>query len=422
MDLFQSLKGRQSEQAGRCWGSMLMKPRLSFLIAWALYGLIFVMALGAPVLDFANHRAIARSAINAIQALVFAIPAALIVTRQPRNMIGWLLMFPTVMLTLGSLVDSYLQSASAVHPTLTFLLLAWFSSWAWVLYVFPLLLIALLFPNGSPPSRPWKLVSAAVVVWGILFIILASSGKIIQPNVGPELPNPLGLFSTEFVLQLVGPWQVGLVTLTALCMAAPFARYRRGSAVERTQIKWLMYVAGVFAGVYIIGGFALNLGGSDSSTSNVFNILFALTAACIPIAIAIAVLRYRLWDIDLIIRRTLQYTLLTGVLALVYFGGVVVLQKLFSSIIQESNASLTIVITTLVIAALFNPLRRWLQNFIDRRFYRPKYDAEQAITRFSSTARDEVDMERLVGELLEVVDATMKPEGVSLWLKSSKGR
>jgi hypothetical protein len=109
-------------------------------------------------------------------------------------------------------------------------------------------------------------------------------------------------------------------------------------------------------------------------------------------------------------------------LALIYFGGVVLLQKLFSGILQVSNTSLNIVISTLAIAALFNPLRQRLQNFVDRRFYRQKYDAEQAITRFSSTARDEVDMERLAGELLEVVEATMQPKEISLWLKSSKGR
>jgi hypothetical protein len=399
-----------------------MKFRLSAFLAWSSIGMIFVLTLVTLGVNLARRGTIGGEAASAIQGLVFAIPAALIVARQPRNTIGWLLMFPAVALTLGELIGSYLQSASAVHPTLAFLLLAWFSGWSWVLYIFPLFLIVLLFPSGQPPTKRWNWVGAAVILWGILFILLASSGKIIQPNVGPQLPNPLGFLSFEVVQQLVGPWQVGLVALTALCMAAPFARYRRGSAVERAQIKWLMYVGGVFAGIYIIGGFGLNLGGSDSFASNVFNILIALTAACIPVAIAIAVLRYRLWDIDVIIQRTLLYTLLTGALALIYFGGVVLLQKLFSGILQVSNTSLNIVISTLAIAALFNPLRQRLQNFVDRRFYRQKYDAEQAITRFSSTARDEVDMERLAGELLEVVEATMQPKEISLWLKSSKGR
>jgi hypothetical protein len=399
-----------------------MKHRLSVLFVWALCGLIFGMALIAPVSDFANHRSIVSSATNAGLGLMFAIPAVLIVSRQPRNTIGWLLMFPAGVFAVVGLADNYLQSVVAAQPTLLLLLVAWFSSWSWLLYIFPLLLIALLFPSGRPPSRRWNWVGAAVVLWAILLILVASFGKIIQPNVGPELPNPLGLFSVEFLLQLIGPWQVGLLLLTILCVASLFVRYRRGPVVEQEQIKWLVYACGVFAVVFVVGGFVLGLGDKPTFASDVFNFLLALTTACIPIAIAIAVLRYRLWDIDVIIQRTLQYTLLTGALALIYFGGVVLLQKLFSGILQVSNASLNIVISTLAIAALFNPLRQRLQNFIDRRFYRQKYNAEQAIARFSSTARDEVDMEKLVSELLEVVDTTMQPEGVNLWLKSSKDR
>ncbi len=278
---------------------------------------------------------LSASATNAGMALVFAIPAALIVSRQPRNTLGWLLIFPADVFALAGLADNYLQSVAAAQPTLLFVLAAWFSSWSWVLYIFPLLLIALLFPSGRPPSRRWNWLGAAVVLWAILFILIASFGKFIQPNVGPELPDPLGLFSDEFLIQLIGPWQVGLLLLTILCVSALFVRYRRGTAAEQEQIKWLVFACGVFAVVFIIGGFVLGLGDKPTFASDVFNFVLALTTACIPIAIAIAVLRYRLWDIDVIIRRTLQYTLVTGVLALVYFGGVVLLQKLFSGMIRE---------------------------------------------------------------------------------------
>jgi hypothetical protein len=409
---------------------MLMKSRLSAVFAWALCGLICVMTLIALVNDFANRgaydsfAAFANQATSDLIPIIFGIPAALIVFRQPHNTIGWLLMTPVAASVIGGPADSYVQWALTVQPgaTLPLLLAAWYSNWSWLLFIFPLFLIVLLFPTGRPPSAHWNWASVVIVIWAIAFFLLATFQKVIQPlNGGQELPNPVGIFPSDLVQQLVGLWQVGLLLLTILCVSALFLRYRRGQATEREQIKWLVYASGLFAVVYVGGG-VLGLGGAETFNGNVFGILLTLSAAGIPTAIAIAVLRYRLWDIDVIIRRTLQYTLVTGVLVLVYFGGVVLLQKIFSAILQESNASLTIVITTLVIAALFNPLRQRLQNFIDRRFYRQKYNTEQAITRFSNTARDEVDMEKLVSELLEVVEATMQPEGVNLWLKPSKGR
>jgi hypothetical protein len=397
-----------------------MKPKLTVVIVWVLIVWFCGMILLTLVLDFARHASISDSVIYTSQALVFTIPAAMIILQQPRNTIGWLLMFPAGVFAVGGVADNYLQGVEAARATLPLLLLVWFSSWSWLLYIFPLLLIALLFPNGRPPTKGWNWVQAAVILWIALFILIASFAKVFQPDVGPEIPNPLGFFSKEFVLQFIGPWQIGLVALTALSVISLFVRYRRGSAVEQEQIKWLVYTCGVFGLVYITGGFVLGLGDTATLASDVFNILLALTTACIPIAIAIAVLRYRLWDIDIIIRRTLQYALLTGALALVYFGSVVVLQKIFSGILPEANASFVIVLTTLAIAALFNPLRQRLQNFIDRRFFRAKYNAEQAITRFATTARDEVDMERLESELLELVETTMQPERMNLWLRVTK--
>jgi hypothetical protein len=137
---------------------------------------------------------------------------------------------------------------------------------------------------------------------------------------------------------------------------------------------------------------------------------------------AIAILRFRLFDIDVIIRRTLQFAILTGLLALTYFGGVVIIQGILSPLTGSSNSPLVTVITTLGIAALFNPLRIRVQDFIDRRFYRKKYNAEQALAQFAATARDEVDMDKLTSALLSVVEDTMQPEKVSLWLKKTKKR
>jgi hypothetical protein len=178
-------------------------------------------------------------------------------------------------------------------------------------------------------------------------------------------------------------------------------------------MKWLLFAVGFFAAAYIPG--VLTSGGMQGLGGAVLNILFLASTLAIPIAIGIAILRYRLFDIDVIIRKTLTYSLLTALLALIYFGGVVLVQQLTRSITATSD--LAIVVSTLIIAALFFPLRRQVQNAIDKRFYRRKYDAQKVLERFAATARDEVELEKLTAELINVVDETMQPASVSLWLK-----
>jgi hypothetical protein len=154
-----------------------------------------------------------------------------------------------------------------------------------------------------------------------------------------------------------------------------------------------------------------------SENSFVVQLLFMISILLVPLAVTIAVLRYRLYDIDLIIRRTLQYALLTGLLALFYFGSVVVLQSLAEDLTGEQSP-LVIVLSTLAIAALFSPLRVRIQDFIDRRFYRNKYDAEKALAQFADAARDEVDVDQLTAALVNVVEETVQPEKVSLWINT----
>jgi hypothetical protein len=189
-------------------------------------------------------------------------------------------------------------------------------------------------------------------------------------------------------------------------------RFRRSQGVEREQIKWLFYAAAVFALSYVPAFFLTDF----SDTEDTWNMLWIIGMLAIPVAIAFAILRTRLYDIDIIIRRTLQYTLLTGLLVMVYFGSVVLLQSLVENI-TGGQSPIVIVISTLAIAALFNPLRIRVQDFIDRRFFRKSYDAEQTLARFAVVARDEVDMDKLSAALLNAVEETIQPEMVNLWLQ-----
>jgi hypothetical protein len=242
---------------------------------------------------------------------------------------------------------------------------------------------------------------------------LSSPTFTLPDNSDWAVANPIGFLpeGTEFPMT---PWLIGLTVMTLLCAAAPFVRYRRAAGVEREQIKWLFYACGLFALVYV--PFGIDLGGTNTYLESISGVLFVLAMMAIPAAIAIAITRYRLYDIDVIIRKTLVYGVLTGLLALVYLGTVVLLQSVFEAISGQQSA-ISIVISTLIIAALFTPLRRRVQSGIDRRFFRQKYDAERVLAEFAQTARDEVELETLTAEVARVAQETVQPESISIWLR-----
>jgi hypothetical protein len=217
---------------------------------------------------------------------------------------------------------------------------------------------------------------------------------------------------------------VGLLVLLAACAVALFVRYRRANDTEREQIKWLLYACAVFVVVFV-GGTVSEVAGSNSLSGYAWGILFGLSLIMLPAAIAIAVLRYRLYEIDVVINRTLVYGPLTAMLVVVYFGVVVGMQAVFRALTeQEQQTQLAVVVSTLAIAALFAPLRRRIQSFIDRRFYRRKYDARKTLEAFSAKLRDATDLDGLNDDLVGVVGETMQPAYVSVWLRplSDTGR
>jgi hypothetical protein len=228
---------------------------------------------------------------------------------------------------------------------------------------------------------------------------------------GSGLVNPLGVEALEPVLDLSDPIMFAPYFAVLFASAVSLVvRFRRSAGVERQQIKWLAYTVSVIPVWFLVNPVIVD---------NPFLVgaIDALLFAGVPVATAIAILRYRLYDIDVVINRTLVYGVLTATLAGVYFGSVVSLQYLFRSFTgQESQ--LAVVASTLAIAALFHPLRRRIQAFIDRRFYRRKYDAVKTLEAFSVKLREETDLDALTGELVAVVEETMQPAHVSLWLRS----
>ena len=330
----------------------------------------------------------------------------LIASRLPRNPYGWLWLGFGLGLAIQSLAMSYEAYALVVEPgslaaprTISHVLEL---GGQVALTLAPLLM--LLFPTGRLPSRRWRPLAWTSTTAGavLLFLVLL-------------FDNPEQVGGAIAIVTIV----VVYVLFTALLLSALsiVVRYRRASGAERQQLKWFA-LAAVVIGV-VAAGHLLFL--DLLLPEAVLNLLDAATITCLYVAVGIAILRYRLYDIDIIINRTLVYGSLTVTLVLVYFGSVVGLQYILRALTgQESQ--LAIVASTLVIAALFNPLRRRIQNFIDHSFYRRKYDAAKTLEAFSAKLRDETDVDILNSELLSTVRETIQPEHVSLWLKEPERR
>jgi hypothetical protein len=347
--------------------------------------------------------------------VVFSFTAALILARQPGNRVGWLLMITAVGTAFSGPSDLFLvEPRSVLTPGLWLLL--WVSNWGWIMMIFPIILIPLHFPDGRPPSPRWRWVNwVAVCMWVFLMLEIAFTESIGTFEETWMLPNPIGfipMHAMDGLLMVV--WGGGLLALTIGSVSALIVRYRRAGFVEKEQIKWLVYAAAIFGLVYA-GAVIANISTPEIWSLPIFGeLLLIATMLLLPIAITIAILRYHLFEIDLIIRKTAVYAAISIVLGLVYFGSVILLQTLFGEFLGEQS-TVILVVSTLLIAALFSPVRRWVQNAIDRRFYRSKYDAQQVLNRFAQVARQETDLDNLSAELLSVLYETFQPQSVGLW-------
>jgi hypothetical protein len=421
-----------------------MSTRTASWLAWSLAALSMVMFL-ASVAFFVLTRAAqveAHSSLvtsrSIIDLLLFFVPflafplvGALIASRRPHNPIGWICLAVGFLWMLLGLFDYYGVYGLAKPDTVPFPVVIYaMVEWLWLPTVGLLAIyLVLLFPDGRLPSRRWR-----PLAWlSGLVIALLGVDSVLAPGELTDLEgvrNPFGLegapwlVDAEIVLLLLF---VGCILASAVSL---ILRYRHSGGEVREQIKWIA-LAGSFVGLLlstvlgliIVSEVMKGSGGSTPLWLQGLLFVMVLSFAGVPVAIGFAVLRYRLYDIDLLINRTLVYGSLTVSLAVVYFGGVTVTQAIFRALTsQEEQPQLAVVVSTLVIAALFNPLRRRIQSFIDRRFYRRRYDAAKTLEAFSVKLRDETDLDTLRDDLVGVVRETMQPAHVSLWLRPDPPR
>jgi hypothetical protein len=364
---------------------------------------------------------------EAVEAVSLSTLGVLIAPYRPKHPIGWLFCVLGLLAGLDLFFGVYaIYTLLAEHGSLPGgEVSAWIVSWVWAPFNALLVFLGLLFPSGRLPSPRWRPFAALV---GIVAVVGAMALALLPGPVselGP-IENPLGLESLrnahDLVKAVVEASWYPLLELVAV--ASVFVRFRRASGVERQQIKWFAYTTAV-----LVVGAILTYGGSDATGTRwvwkVGEVLLVVGFVGLPVAIGIAILRYRLYEIDTLINRTVVYGALTGILALIYFGGVATTQAIFRTLTGQQQPQLAVVVSTLVIAALFTSLRRRIQGFIDRRFYRSKYDAAKTLETFSAKLRDETDLDALSDDLVAVVRETMQPAHVSLWLrpdKASKGQ
>ena len=401
-----------------------VSERRGATIAWSAFGLTVVLAIESVVVGILDHgtelaapesgTVTAQAAVSfSLLMVTFAALGALVASRRPRNPIGWILCLSPVALGLTQFArDWYVHTQFADPGSLPIAAgLMWAANWAWILGFMPLLtLLLLLFPGGRPPSPRWRWAGwVAGAAMTMLFVGYAFAPGPLEDY--PRVDNPLGVGgAASDVLSAFRGLGFPLFLVAAVAsMASLVVRFRRSRGVERQQVKWMAAAAAFTVCAWIGTAVFDQVLGIDVSGVLTVGLL------ALPAATAIAVLRYRLYDLDLVVNRTLVYGALTATLVGSYLGLVLLFQLLLDPLTESSD--LAIAGSTLAVAALFGPARNRIQAAVDRRFYRRRYDAARTVEAFSARLRDEVALEAVSGELRSVAQRTLEPAHVSLWLR-----
>jgi hypothetical protein len=394
-----------------------MSARAAAWLAWIMWALsiaLTMLSLWLLILNLSHPNVpdYLYWAEDTLLAVGYSTVGAVAASHRPGNPVGWVLCCIGLSWGVAHFTSEYatyaLLAAPGSLPAAE--AAAWIYSWVWVPALGFIVFLPLLFPSGRLPSPRWR-----PFAW--FSVVLAGAGTIMAafspaPGVGLSIRNPFGIESLPNLSEQLQALMFALIFVSA---ASLVARLRHARGVERQQIKWVAY-AGALGGGASLPTYTV-LEAVDIRWLHLIGYVPALVGIVgFPTAVGIAISRYRLYDIDILINRTLVYGSLTVTLIALYLVGIVVLQRLFV-LLTGQQSTLAVVASTLLIAALFNPLRRSLQSFIDRRFYRRKYDARKTLERFSAQLRDETDLDALSDDLVEVVRETMQPAHASLWLR-----
>lgn len=403
-----------------------MSARAASWLAWSVWTLSLPLAACSGLLAFLSAAARTWDAafllfFFPLMSLMFVTVGAVVASRRPENPIGWIFCTAGLLLSAAVLASAYSTYALYVSPGQLpgVEYVTWLAGWVPLPTLFlTATLLFLLFPNGRVLSPEWHFVAGVAVLGYVMATFGEAFGR--ERTVTDyefSIPNPVAIGGVvgDFLRELVGFGTILLVLSALASVTSSLARWVRVRGQERQQLKWFAYAAAVMVGGFLL---AFTIGTSLELMWDLGTLVGIVGFAFLPLATAIAVLKYRLYDIDRIINRTLVYGILTGCLALIYLGGVTASQSIFRTFTsQQELPQLAIVVSTLVIAALFNPLRRRIQGFIDRRFYRSKYDAAKTLAAFNDRLREETDLDTLGQDLMGVVRGAMQPAHVSLWLR-----
>jgi hypothetical protein len=393
-----------------------MSNRTASWLAWSLWAISITLATAAAVLGLSETAADLVMVLSvAVLGLVFGATGAIVASRLPRNPIGWIFCVLALLFEFSVCSDAYVaygSQAGGFLPGRAWV--GWTSQWSTNALTPALIILCfLLFPTGSLPSARWR-----ALVWVVVGVAAVHAVSVaLAPGTLVDFPieNPIGIEAAGGLRALADPSILVLVIpLMLLSVVSLFVRLRHSSGAERQQLKWFAYAAALLVSGLVVSSVLAAIEAEVSEL--VFFVIFIAPLLGIPVAMGVAILKYRLYDIDLLINRTLVYGALTAMLALVYFGGVTLLQGVLR-VLTGQESTLAVVASTLAIAALFNPLRRRVQAFVDRRFYRRKYDAARTLEGFSAKLRDETDLDALNDELVRVVGETMQPAHAGLWLR-----
>jgi len=401
------MRGGASQLAWALWGTSLLLVALMFTF----------YLLGHEIsLENRDRPPLAFIPVMALMVLSFSTVGALVAARRPRNAVGWIFCGVALASGIGFAGQFYGEYALVAEggsvPGGAFG--AWLSTWTIVPALTGLTFFALLFPDGRLLSARWRVVGWLALAGGLAATLgLALDPGQVDTRNFPGAVNPFGIESGDRLLEaFVRFGTIASLGALVLAVASAVRRFRRSTGVERQQLKWVVYTGAVAAAAFLVT-LPINRSPWDDVA---FTVAF-LALVAVPVSAGIAILRYRLYDVDLVINRTLVYGSVTAVLAGAYFGLVLLFQLAFRPVTEGSG--LAVALSTLAVAALFRPARVRVQAIVDRRFYRQKYDAQRTLEGFASRLRDEVDLDALRAELTGVVGETMQPAQVSLWLKET---